>query len=215
MRQFNLEQQRNALSDELQDEGIADANVLHAIRTIPREMFLPDDLADRAYENCALPIAENQTISQPYIVAVMTEALQLQGDETILEIGTGSGYQAAILSMLCQQVVTIERHAALSQQAENVISQLGIKNVSFHVGDGTLGYLAGAPYSGIIVTAAAPDVPNSYDQQLAIGGRLVIPVGDQQSQELIVRTRTENGFQNELICGCRFVKLIGEEGWSE
>jgi len=203
------------LLQELRDAGICDENVLNAIAKTPRERFLPESLAGHAYENRALPIAADQTISQPYIVAAMTSALRLQGSEHILEIGTGSGYQAAILAKLCRSVVTIERHLELSTTARATLATLGATNINFQVGDGTRGYEPAAPYDGIVVTAAAPGIPDALWNQLKTGGIIVIPVGDTQAQELLARTKTDSGYNDEQICGCRFVKLIGAEGWPQ
>lgn len=204
----------NELIEELRQSGIRQESVLEAIRKVPREKFVTEGCADQAYENKALPIAEQQTISQPYIVGLMTQALDLDGDEKILEVGTGSGYQAAILSRLCNEVITIERIDELRESAESVISSLNYTNISFHSGDGTLGHRAEAPYDGILVTAATPSVPKSLLSQLKENGRLVIPVGTQQSQELQLWIRNENEFEVKNLCACRFVPLIGEEGWS-
>lgn len=203
------------LSRQLQARGIRDLRVLEAIARTPRHRFLPPELRAEAYDDTALPIGRGQTISQPYIVALMTEALALSGEETVLEVGTGSGYQAAILSQLCRRVVTIERIAELSAAARGVLQEMGCSNIEFYVGDGTLGVPESAPYDGIIVTAAAPDVPQPLYDQLAPHGRLVIPVGDEQLQYLLLIRKTPAGPLREELCGCRFVKLIGHAAWSE
>lgn len=201
------------LVEALERRGIRDRRVLAAIASVDRALFLEEEWVARAWEDRALPIASGQTISQPFIVALMTEALQLRGDETVLEVGTGSGYQAAILAQLCRQVLTIERHASLSEQAGRVFERLGLVNVTRRVGDGTRGAADVAPFDGIVVTAGAPDVPPPLLAQLSPGGRLVIPVGDEAEQELIVVWREEERFRRKHLCDCRFVPLIGHAGW--
>lgn len=181
---------------------------------VPRERFVPPDLWDRAYENSALPIEAGQTISQPLMVASMTQELELNGHERVLEIGTGSGYQTAILAELAREVITIERIEALAAPARERLEDLGYSNIEFHVGDGTLGWPAGAPYDAILVTAGAPRYPQPLYGQLAMGGRLVVPVGDESTQTLQVVTRTELGPHIRDAGGCRFVRLIGAAGWS-
>jgi protein-L-isoaspartate(D-aspartate) O-methyltransferase len=205
--------EQSRLRRDLARRGIRDPRVLEAFESVPREEFVPPEYRSQAYDDCALPLSQGQTISQPYIVALMTEALALDGDECVLEIGTGSGYQAAILSRLCRRVVTVERLPELSAAARRVLEALGCDNVECLVGDGTLGVPEDAPYEGIIVTAAAPRIPPPLYEQLAEGGRLAIPTGDESIQELIVVTKTATGPRSEVVCGCRFVKLIGEEGW--
>lgn len=201
------------MRQDLELRGISDRRVLDVIEHTRRDLFVPEPLQEAAYEDSALPIGEGQTISQPYIVALMTQELQLAGDETVLEIGTGSGYQAAILSQLCGKVVTIERIEALSKQARHVLDQLGITNIEFLVGDGTLGNAERGPYDRVIVTACAPSVPEPLYAQLKLGGRLIAPVGDESMQELVAVEKTESGPQVTPLCGCRFVKLIGQAGW--
>jgi len=201
------------LRQDLELREISDRRVLDVIEHTRRDLFVPEPLQEAAYEDSALPIGEGQTISQPYIVALMTQELRLAGDETVLEIGTGSGYQAAILSQLCGKVVTIERIETLSASARRVLQQLGITNVEFLVGDGTLGNAERGPYDRIIVTACAPAVPEPLYEQLKLGGRLIAPVGDESLQELVTVEKTESGPQVTLLCGCRFVKLIGQAGW--
>jgi protein-L-isoaspartate(D-aspartate) O-methyltransferase len=198
---------------QLEPRGIEDQRVLNAFRTVPRHEFVPDELRDQAYNDHPLAIGEDQTISQPYMVAVMTELLKLDGDETVLEVGTGSGYQAAILAELCEHVVTIERVQSLAENAHARLDRLGYENITMVVGDGTKGYGDEAPYDGIIVTAAAPDVPTMLKEQLADGGRLVIPVGSKFSQELRVVIRNGEGFSTVKHFGCRFVPLVGDAGW--
>jgi protein-L-isoaspartate(D-aspartate) O-methyltransferase len=182
---------------------------------IPRHLFMPKKNRRWAYSDGAMSIDKGQTISQPYIVALMTDLLKLQGDEVVLEVGTGSGYQAAILAKLAREVHTIERHPELSAQAQATIERLGIDNVHFHLGDGTLGLPEQAPFDAIIVTAAAPDVPQSLLDQLADGGRLVLPVGKRYSQVLQVWERHGGEFEHETVTAVAFVPLLGEEGWSE
>lgn len=206
--------QRAALVDLLRREGIQDERVLQVLEEVPREWFVPAHLVDRAYDNTALPIEAGQTISQPYMVALMTAELRLAGPETVLEIGTGSGYQAAILSRLCQRVVSIERLPELSRQAGEVLQRLDCQNVELVVGDGTLGVPERGPYDGIIVTAGAPEFPSTLFQQLREGGRLVIPVGE--GFQVLQTIRKRHGQpQIDHVCECRFVPLIGAEGYPE
>jgi protein-L-isoaspartate(D-aspartate) O-methyltransferase len=197
----------------LESRGIRDPRVLDAIQHTRRDLFVPERMRQYAYEDDALPIGHAQTISQPYIVALMTQAAELTGNEIVLEVGTGSGYQAAILSQLCRQVVTIERIAELAEPARRVLEELGVENVTFVTGDGTLGCPEFAPYDAILVTAAAPMTPAPLYEQLKIGGRLIIPVGSEEMQELECVVKTEDEPEIHPLCGCRFVKLIGEHGW--
>lgn len=199
---------------QLAARGITDTRVLAAMSEVPRHLFVEEGLRNEAYDDSPLPIGRGQTISQPYMVAVMTELLALTGGERVLEIGTGSGYQAAILSRLCRWVFTVERIESLSRRAREILGQLGYGNVSFSVGDGTEGWSSEAPFDGIIVTAGAPDVPDVLVDQLAERGRLVIPVGDRFSQTLKRVTRTERGLDTEDHTGCRFVDLVGKFGWT-
>ncbi|HEV8067397.1 MAG TPA: protein-L-isoaspartate(D-aspartate) O-methyltransferase [Planctomycetaceae bacterium] len=202
------------LRETLERRGITDLRVLDAIEETRRDLFVPDSLRYAAYEDDALPIGEGQTISQPYIVALMTQELRLGGDETVLEIGTGSGYQAAILARLARRVVTIERLERLSERARGVLSELGVSNVEFFVGDGTLGNPEHGPYDRVIVTASAPAVPEPLYEQLKPGGLIVAPVGDESSQDLVTLEKTPAGPRFTPLCGCRFVKLIGKAGWA-
>jgi protein-L-isoaspartate(D-aspartate) O-methyltransferase len=204
-----------ALVESLRRRGIADERVLSAIESVDRAKFVPPEWQSHAWDDNALPIASGQTISQPFIVALMTEALGLRGDETVLEVGTGSGYQAAVLSRLCRKLVTIERLPELSEAARHVLDELGCENIVYRVGDGTLGSPEDAPFEGILVTAAAPHIPTALYTQLTEGGRLVLPVGSEDEQELEVIEKTPEGPTRRSICGCRFVKLIGEQGWRE
>lgn len=201
---------------QLRARGIADETVLAAILAVPREAFVPERLLDAAYEDEALPIEAGQTISQPYIVARMTELLQVEPGDRILEIGTGSGYQAAILALLGAKIRTYERHAALARAARERLDRLAIEGVEIVVGDGSAGDPSGAPWDGIIVTAGAPAVPESLREQLAIGARLVIPVGDRWQQELLVVERRDDLTWVEKSDGAvMFVPLVGEGGWAE
>jgi protein-L-isoaspartate(D-aspartate) O-methyltransferase len=195
--------------------GISNPKVLYAMRKVPRHLFVEEALQNQAYGDFPLPIGDQQTISQPYIVAFMTAALELTGDEKVLEIGTGCGYQAAILAELAPEVYSIERLHTLASRARSILSSLRYFNVRIKVGDGTLGWPEEAPFEAIIVTAAAPGIPRPLLDQLAMGGRLVIPVGDRNSQTLDVVTKTSEGLQHDYRGGCRFVKLIGSYGWEK
>ncbi len=196
--------------------GVRSALVLAAMRSVPREAFLPEDLWEFAYDDAPLPIAEGQTISQPYIVAMMTEALALEGGEKVLEIGTGSGYAAAVLSRIAKDVYTVERIGQLAEKSAALLAKLGCRNVHVLHGDGTLGWPDHAPYDAIIVAAGGPQVPESLKAQLKIGGRLVIPVGaDRRLQELVRVTRVaEHEYTTEELADVRFVPLVGAEGWA-
>lgn len=198
---------------QLKRRGIADPRVLAAMAKIPRHRFVPLHLKEQAYGDYPLPIGEDQTISQPYIVALMTEALELKGGEKVLELGAGSGYQAAILGELADQVFTIERLPSLAQAAEMVLREVGYTNVHIKVADGTLGWAEEAPFDAILVTAGSPQIPPPLVEQLALGGRLVIPVGNSYTQTLTRVRRTPEGLKHEYLGGCRFVKLIGKHGW--
>lgn len=196
--------------------GIKDQRVIAAMRKVPRHLFLDEALWMQAYEDYPLPIGERQTISQPYIVALMTEKLELKGNERVLEIGTGSGYQTAILAELSEMVYSIERIPSLAKRARKILDELKYPNVIIRVGDGSLGWPEYAPYDGILVSCASPYVPKPLLDQLKIGGRLVIPIGGECSQDLIVYTKKgENEYDEENYGGVRFVKLIGEHGWRE
>lgn len=200
---------------QIEARGIRDANVLAAMRKVPRHLFVSEALMDQAYNDFPLPIGEQQTISQPFIVAEMTQALQLGADDRVLEIGTGSGYQAAILAQIVFRVYTIERIHSLYVKARKMFDQLGYHNIVTRYSDGTSGWKDESPFDAIIVTAGAPEIPEVLVNQLAVGGRLVIPVGNQYVQELIKLVRDENGIHQTNLGGCRFVKLVGEHGWSE
>ena len=195
--------------------GVRDELVLEAMRKVPRELFLPNNLREFAYEDSPLPIAGDQTISQPYIVAFMVEALMLKGGEKVLEIGAGSGYAAAVLSEIAANVYTVERLGRLADKAAATLADLGYDNVHVLHGDGTRGWPEHAPYDAIVVAASGPQVPESLKKQLKVGGRLVIPIGaDQRAQELVRVVRVSaNQYRSEVIADVRFVPLIGEEGW--
>lgn len=209
------EERERMVEYQIRSRGIGNPRVLAAMREIPRHLFIPPPYDKAAYEDSPLPIGNGQTISQPYIVAVMTELLDPQPEDTILEIGAGSGYQAAVLSRMVWRVTSIERIAAVASLARENIARLKLKNVEIIVGDGTLGYPANAPYDGIIITAATPDVPRPLIGQLAEGGILVAPVGGRDSQELVTLTRKGAGIERSFHGGVRFVPLIGEHGWAD
>jgi protein-L-isoaspartate(D-aspartate) O-methyltransferase len=197
----------------LLEPEINDKRVLAAMSRIPRENFIPESRRHLAYEDGPVPIGYEQTISQPFIIALMTEALELQSNDKVLEVGTGSGYQTAILAELVAHVVTVERIPALAESARDVLKKLGYKNIEMHLAEETLGWKQGAPYDAILVTAGAPGVPDDLLAQLSIGGRMVIPVGSRFSQELrkIIKGRDKNTVIN--LGGCRFVSLIGKDAW--
>lgn len=195
--------------------GIHDPRVLEAMRKIPRHLFVDEALQDQSYNDHPLPIGEKQTISQPFIVALMTESLHLTGSEKVLEIGTGSGYQAAILAELAGRVFSIERHPNLAYRANQILRNLGYKNVIIRVGDGSMGWPDDAPFEGILVTAGTPSIPQPLVDQLAPEGRLVVPVGDRFSQEMVMVERTQEGTIRTNLGGVRFVDLVGKWGWKE
>jgi protein-L-isoaspartate(D-aspartate) O-methyltransferase len=201
------------VTEQLARRGIRDARVLRAMGKVPRHLFVDEALSGRAYGDYPLPIGERQTISQPYMVALMTEALELVGHERVLEIGTGCGYQTAILAELCSKVYSIERIKALADRAIRTLDSLGYYNVLLRVGDGSLGWREEAPFDAILVTAAAPTIPDPLVEQLAPKGRLVIPVGDAYSQELRKGVKEDDAVRWTDLGGCVFVKLIGDKGW--
>lgn len=210
-----FEDERKAMVELLRRRGIKDENVLRAMEKVPRHLFVPEAFIHYAYEDSALPIGCSQTISQPYTVAVMTEALEVKPGDKILEVGTGSGYQAAILAEMGARVFTIERFEELLKTALETLSKLGYSVIGT-VGDGSIGWNEFAPYDGIIVTAAAPQIPKSLIKQLKINGRLIIPVGDLEIQDLcIVKKIGEDDLDIKKKCGFKFVPLVGKEGWSE
>jgi protein-L-isoaspartate(D-aspartate) O-methyltransferase len=200
---------------QLRRRGVHDSDALAAMADVRREEFVPKEFRPRAYEDAPLPIGEGQTISQPYIVAAMTVALRLTGNERVLEIGTGCGYQAAILSHLAKIVFTIESRSALASSATARLERLGYENVHVHCGDGTMGLPELAPFDAILVAAGAPAVPEPLRAQLAEGGRMILPVGDAENQELLYLERRGNLFEARTLDACRFVPLIGHHGWKE
>jgi protein-L-isoaspartate(D-aspartate) O-methyltransferase len=211
-------QRTRMVESQIKARSVRDPRVLKVMETMPRHWFVDEGLIDQAYSDNPLPIGEKQTISQPYIVALMTEALELKGRERVLEIGTGSGYQTAILAQLADRVFSIERVAALASRARKILDQLNCYNVAIRVGDGSYGWKEEAPFDAIITTAAAPGVPQYLLEQLAPGGRLVVPVGSRDIQTLYKLTRSlENPDEIKTVDlgGCRFVSLIGESGWKE
>lgn len=195
--------------------GVSDRRVIEAMLKVPRHVFVEEAMAAQAYSDTPLPIGEKQTISQPYMVALMTELLELKGREKVLEIGTGSGYQAAILAVMADRVYTVERIRPLALRARKALDSLGLLNVNIKISDGTVGWEEEAPFDAIIVTAGAPDIPQKYIDQLKPGGRLVIPVGTQFEQVLVRVVKQEDGsVVQENVTGCRFVKLVGKFGWA-
>lgn len=203
---------RTKLIEHLSPE-IRDKRVLAAMSRIPREKFVPEEYRHQSYEDRPLPIGWEQTISQPYIIAIMTEALELSGSERVLELGTGSGYQTAILAELAGRVITVERVEPLAESARKALDSLGYTNIEIHLAEETLGWKQGSPYDAIMVTAGAPGIPDDLLSQLAIGGRMVIPVGSRYTQELCKVTKREDRNLVENLGGCRFVALIGKNAW--
>ncbi len=203
------------VADQLERRGIVDQRVLQAMRNVPRHRFVPRQYRDLSYSDGPIPIGEGQTISQPFIVALMSQMLALQGEEKVLEVGTGSGYQAAVLAHLAKQVYTIERHELLAKRASKELQVLGLDNVRVYVGDGTLGLVEHAPYDAILVTAAAPEAPRPLLEQLAQGGRLVIPVGSRGAQFLERWQRKGASYEQDVSIPVAFVPLVGRHGWRE
>jgi len=208
-----FDEERKEMIALLRERGITDQKVLDVMGRLERHLFVKEPFINRSYDDTALPIAKQQTISQPYTVAFMTQELTATTGQKILEIGTGSGYQAAVLSEMGCRVFTIERHMDLFLETRKLLERLGYR-IATQCGDGTVGWSEFAPYDGIIVTAAAPDVPDALLNQLAVGGRLVIPVGDLDMQELRVITKNEEGFETKEVHGFKFVPLIGKKGWN-
>lgn len=205
---------RRMVEQQIAARGILDQRVLDAMLAIPRHLFVETALQGHAYSDSSLPIGEKQTISQPYTVAVMTAALELKGDERVLEIGTGSGYQTAILSKLARRVYSIERIAIFIGRARKLLDQLRLSNINLKIADGTLGWNDQAPFAAILVAAGSPQVPDEYLDQLEVGGVLVMPVGDKDQQTLLRIVRQKDGsFKQEQLMGCKFVPLIGKQGW--
>ena len=204
------------INSHLMARGITDERVLKTMATVPRHLFVDEGIQDQAYSDKPLPIGSRQTISQPYIVGLMTEALELKGTEKVLEIGTGCGYQTAILAELADRVFSIERIASLAFRAQKTLDSLHYYNILIRAGDGTYGWSEESPFDAIIATAGAPKIPETLKEQLAVGGKLVIPIGSQSSQTLLKITRMSkktDDMEIEDLCGCRFVDLIGEYGW--
>ncbi|MBZ5660856.1 MAG: protein-L-isoaspartate(D-aspartate) O-methyltransferase [Acidobacteriia bacterium] len=199
---------------QIRRRGVFSPRVLDVMALIPRQEFVPAQFRNEAYADKPLPIGEGQTISQPYMVAAMAESLELTGSERVLEIGTGSGYQAAVLSMLAREVITVESRTTLALEAQERLTDLGYANVHVHNGDGSLGFSETAPYDAILVTAAAPEIPRLLAGQLREAGRLVIPVGSQENQELVQARKTNGELKSRELFGCRFVLLLGRHGWS-
>lgn len=197
------------------ERGIRDKRVIEAMKKIPRHLFVPEEIVDDAYDDRALPIGYGQTISQPYIVALMTELLELKGEEKVLEIGTGSGYQAAVLAELAKEVHTIERVEILAQKAKERLEKLGYKNVKVYIKDGTEGLSEEAPFDRIIITAAAPDIPLPLQEQLKEGGIIVAPVGDRFSQYMLKGIKKEGKLERQYLIPVAFVPLVGKYGWQE
>ena len=203
------------VDEQIVGRGVKDERVLAVMRRIPRQEFLPEAIRGMAYTDNALPLGEGQTMSQPYMVALMTESLRLKGTERVLEIGTGSGYQAAVLAELCEKVYTVERIKTLADKARVTLDRLGYKSVAIKVYDGTYGWKEMAPFDAIIVTAGSPDIPAPLVEQLKEGGRMAIPVGDRYGQRLITVVKTTEGITTEQSIPCVFVPLIGNHGWKE
>lgn len=205
---------RRMVETQIVARGVTDRRVIDAMLKLPRHLFVQEAMSSQAYNDTSLPIGEKQTISQPYMVAIMTELLELAGSERVLEIGTGSGYQAAVLSQVAKRVYTIERIPSLASTARKLFDSLGFTNISMKIDDGSVGWASEAPFDAIIVTAGAPEIPQALVAQLTPEGRLLVPVGDQDSQMLtLVRKTADGGFSIERSTPCRFVKLIGSEGW--
>lgn len=211
----SIQWRRHMIEEQIRRRGVTDERVLQAFEEVPREAFVGRDNLRTAYSDRALSIDCGQTISQPFMVAAMTAALSCTPSDRVLEIGTGSGYQAAILSRLVEQVYTVERIAELQERARATLDQLDYRNIHYRIGDGTLGWPEAAPFHGIVVTAGSPQIPQTLVDQLADGGRLVIPVGGESDQTLTIVQRTGEQIKTYAQFGCRFVKLIGDKGWKE
>jgi protein-L-isoaspartate(D-aspartate) O-methyltransferase len=205
---------RAMVEEQIRKRGVKWPRVLEAMLSVPRHEFVPAEFLAEAYADKPLPIGDGQTISQPFMVGAMTEALELTGAERVLEIGTGSGYQAAVLSMLAQEIISIESHTSLALAAQERLAHLGYANVHVHNGDGSLGFADAAPYDAIVITAAAPEIPPYLAGQLRDAGRLVIPVGSQENQELLQARKEGGSLRTRVLFECRFVPLLGRYGWS-
>jgi len=208
-------ERREMVEAQIQKRGVSSLRVLEAMAAVPRHEFVPAEFRNYAYADKPLPIGEGQTISQPYMVAAMTEALDLKGTERVLEIGTGSGYQAAVLSLLVSQVITVENHSSLALAAQERLTRLGYENVHVHNGDGSAGFADAAPYDAILVGAGAPEIPQALARQLREGGRLVIPIGGQKTQELMLAQKEHGEIHSRVLFSCQFVPLLGRYGWSQ
>ncbi len=211
---WSLIARNKMINAQLRKRGIHDRRVLEALANVPRELFIPADLAGRAYEDCPLPIGYGQTISQPYVVALMLQLLESGPEDRVLDVGSGSGYQSALLGRMVKSVYGIERIIALAASAREALAKLRIENVTIRTGDGSLGWPAEAPFDYIICGAGAPEVPQSWIDQLIDGGRIVMPVGQAASQVLIVAEKHGSEMVRHEICAVRFVKLLGEQGWA-
>jgi protein-L-isoaspartate(D-aspartate) O-methyltransferase len=207
-------ERRMMIETQIRRRGVSSPRVLEAMAAVPRHKFVREKFRNEAYADKPLPIGEGQTISQPYMVAAMTEALELTGAERVLEIGTGSGYQSAVLSLLVRQVITVESHTSLALAAQERLTNLGYANVHVHNGDGSAGFLDTAPYDAIVVTAGAPEIPQVFANQLREGGRVVIPVGDRDNQELVLARMEKGELTSRALFNCKFVLLLGRYGWS-
>jgi len=203
------------VDDQLVARGVRDPRVLRAMGRVPRHEFVDEALRHRAYDECSLPIGYGQTISHPYTVGLMTQALELEGSERVLEVGTGSGYQTAVLAALCANVFTVERLAPLAMRTRKLLDQQGLYNVALQIGDGTIGWKAEAPFDAIVVTAGGPELPRPLLSQLRNGGRLIAPVGDGENQSLVRLRVDSSGIHEEVIADCRFVKLLGRFGFAQ
>jgi len=208
-------QRRKMVEEQLVERGVKDLRVLEAMSRVPRHLFAQESLEHRSYGDTPLPIGENQTLSQPYIVGAMTEALGLKGEERVLEIGTGSGYQTAIIAELARQVFTIERLNNLSRKAQKLLEGLSYMNIVFKMFDGTYGWPDQAPFDAILITASAREIPESLIKQLGDGGRLVAPIGEADKQKLVLLTKSGDRVSRRDLCDCKFVPLIGKYGWSQ
>lgn len=208
-------ERRAMIETQIRKRGVSSARVLDAMATVPRHEFVPEKFRAYAYIDKPLPIGEGQTISQPFMVAAMAEALELTGCQRVLEIGAGSGYQAAVLSLLAREVITVENRTRLALAAQQRLAALGYANVHVHNGDGSAGFTDAAPYDAILVTAGAPEIPQVLADQLQEGGRLVIPVGDQEDQNLVQARKENRELKTRVLFGCRFVPLLGRYGWSQ
>jgi protein-L-isoaspartate(D-aspartate) O-methyltransferase len=204
---------RRMVQVQLRERGIHDPHVLRIMEAMPRHLFVDEALEAKAYSDSALPIGASQTISQPYMVALMTQALELAGDEKVLEIGTGSGYQTAILAELSDRVFTVERLAVVGESARDRLTRMGYSNVVFRVADGSVGWREMAPFDRVLIAAGAPRMPAFLGEQLRVGGIVVMPVGKGENQMLVKAVRTETGWQQRELCGCAFVPLIGKDAW--